>query len=167
MKSFFNIALFFSISLFFSYCSNTTGNKKNSITVAEVKDKAKPASSYQDTLLIHNKAAVFYFPDSFQLKKIQLKVEKSVFESREHESFYQIRNAKNVIKQNTPSVSIRDAKNVRYLKFIKENDTTHIIDLDSKLDPYGLFLFDGNQDPKLVDMMNVDTELWFYFKNSH
>jgi hypothetical protein len=38
------------------------------------------------------------------------------------------------------------------------------IDLDKYAETYGLFLFDGKKSPKLVDMMNIDTELYVYFK---
>ena len=163
--TFLQLLIFFTV--FISGCSNNTGNKVDSSDKNKQQVKVKPPSSFPDTLLIQNKSAVFYFPDSIQLEKIQMNTDKSVFESNEHEFFYQIRNAKGVIKQNTPSLNVVDAKKVRFIRFTKDNDTSIVIDLDSKMDSHGLFLFDGKQDPKQVDMMNIDTELWVYFKTSN
>jgi hypothetical protein len=35
--------------------------------------------------------------------------------------------------------------------------------LNDKNDPFGIFLFDGVQSPRLVDMTNIESELGFYF----
>lgn len=148
-------------------CSDSYNKGEKSLEKKDKKINSKAASNFQDTLNINEQAAVFYFPDSLQLIEIKKSTDKSTFESLEHEYFYQIRNAKKVIKQNQPGLQILDAKNVRYIKFIRKNKTSSIIDLDTKMDTYGLFLFDGNKDPLQTDMMNVDTELWFYFKPSH
>ena len=167
MKYFIQIFCSIFLTVLLANCSDSNGSNKNSINKSESQVNVKPGSSFQDTLLIQNKSAVFFFPDSIQLEKIKLNTEKSVFESTEHEFFYQIRNAKNVIKQNNPSLNIVDAKKIRFINFTKDDKSSLVIDLDSKMDSYGLFLFDGRKDPKLVDMMNIDTELWFYFNNSN
>jgi len=125
--------------------------------------KSKPPSNYPDTLLIEEKAAVFFYPDSIQLKKIEEITDKTVFESTTHESFYQMRNSKIVLAKDWPSVKIIEAKNTRYLLFRKSNADTVVIDLDTKNDAYGLFLFDDIKDPRFADMMNIDTELFRYF----
>lgn len=124
---------------------------------------SKPPSNFPDTLLVEQKTAVFFYPDSIQLKKIEEITDKTVFESTTHESFYQIRNSKIVIAKDWPTVKIIEAKNTRYLLFRKSNTATVQIDLDTKNDPYGLFLFDGTKDPYFADMMNIETELSRYF----
>jgi len=48
--------------------------------------------------------------------------------------------------------------------FIKKDGSKEYIDLNKYTEIYGLFLFDGKKTPKLVDMMNIDTELYVYFK---
>jgi len=124
---------------------------------------SKPPSSYQDTLVISETAAVFYHPDSLQLKKIKALEDSMIFEGTMHEYFYQMRNARMVIGKGWPNAKIIEANNVRFLVFKKKNNETLIIDLDTKGDPYGLFLFDQIHDPALVDMMNIDNELPRYF----
>lgn len=87
-----------------------------------------------------------------------------VFESLQHDCFYQMRNARLVLQKYWPQIQIVETSKARYLLFIKADKSKTIIDLDSKNDICGIFLFDSKQDPELIDMMNVDTELGFYFK---
>lgn len=133
--------------------------KKESLPVYQ-----KPASNYRDSLHINSPAAVFYHPDSLQLLHIKATMDSSVYESTMHEFFYQMRNARMVIKKNRPGLKITEAKNCRHLVFHKKDGTAEFIDLDTKNDAYGLFLFNQNKSPLLVDMMNIDTALGFYFE---
>lgn len=80
-----------------------------------------------------------------------------------HEYFYQMRNARIVINRDWTGIKVIEAKNIRYLLFEKQNKQIQLIDLDQKGDPYGLFLFDGEKDVTMADMMNIDNELSRYF----
>ena len=63
------------------------------------------------------------------------------------------------------SKQIVEAKNIRFLLFHgKDNDSTYI-DLNTKNDSHGLILFQPGKKPHFADMMNIDTELGYYFKN--
>lgn len=145
-------------------CTNSTVKEKGEKPAADINKKvpSKPPATYQDTLKIDTIAAVFYIPDTIQLQKIKEITEEKVFESQVHEYFYQMRNARMVLKINWPGINIIEAKNVRYLLFKKSNAETKCVDLDKK-DPYGLFLFNGSKDPHPADMMNIDSELPLYF----
>ncbi len=125
----------------------------------------KPPSGFIDTLVINSNAAVFYNPDSVQLKKIKAITGKMVFESNTHDCFFQMRNARIVLKQYWPKIQIIEVSSYRYLLFNKMNKNPTVIDLDSKNDMCGIFLFNTLKEPLLIDMMNVDTELEFYFKH--
>lgn len=124
---------------------------------------SKPPASFFDTLNIDFPAAVFYSPDSLQLEKIKSVTDSGIFDGSMHEYYYLIRNARIVIKKNIPQLKIIEAKNVKYLLFIRADKTIDYIDLDTKKDAYGLFVFDRLQPPRLLDMANIDTELGFYF----
>lgn len=82
-----------------------------------------------------------------------------------HDYFYQMRNGRNVVREAWPALTVIDAKNYRYLLFVKRDDSCQCIDLNAKGDLYGIFLFDGRKDPVLVDMPNIKTALGFYFKD--
>ena len=75
-----------------------------------------------------------------------------------------MRNARIVIKKTWPALKIIESKHYRYLLFMKKDGSKECIDLDKYDDMYGLFVFDANQSPELVDMMNIETQVSFYLK---
>lgn len=156
--------LFFII---FSCTNNTVSNKKEETnkvnTITTTKASKKPPGTYQDTLTINLPAAVFYHPDSLQLEKIKAITDTMVYEGTMHEYFFQMRNARMVIKKTWLWLTIIESKNYRYLLFIKKDGSRECIDLNTKNDAYGLFVFDGKKPPRLVDMTNIESELGFYF----
>jgi hypothetical protein len=123
----------------------------------------KPPSSFSDTLIIRVSAAVFYNPDSIQLQKIKEMVTKNEYESSIHDCYYQMRNARNLIKQSWSGIHIIETSTNRYLVFVKADKTKTVIDLNIIGDTCGIILFDGKKEPELADMMNIDTALGFYF----
>ncbi|QEC69863.1 hypothetical protein FRZ67_22130 [Panacibacter ginsenosidivorans] len=124
----------------------------------------KPYSTFQDTLKVSKPSAVFFHPDSLQLEKIKQQTDSTAFKDLTHVDFYLTQNARNVIRNAWPSLNIIEARSFRYLLFLKKDGSKEYIDLDQYVETFGLFLFDGKKSPKFVDMMNVDTELYFYFK---
>ena len=117
-----------------------------------------------DTMLIDFPAAVFYHPDSLQLKKIKELTDSAIFDATMHEYFFQMRNARMSIKRDWPWLKIVEAKNVRFILFHAKDDDSTYLDLNSRNDPDGLILFYPGKKPHHADMMNIDTELGFYFK---
>ncbi|OIR05091.1 hypothetical protein GALL_129070 [mine drainage metagenome] len=130
-----------------------------------VKHGKKPGSSFSDTLVIKNAAAVFYNPDSVQLEKIKKLNKPMEFSSLTHQNFYLMRNAKIVLSKYWPGLKIIEVNKIRYLLFVKKDQSKILIDLDTKDDIAGIILFNKIKDPQLIDMMNIDTELNFYFNH--
>ena len=110
-------------------------------------------------------AAVFYLPDSLQLEKIKDLTDSEIFEATMHEYFFQMRNARKSINRDWPQLRTIEAKNVRYLLFKGQGSDSTYIDLNTRGDSHGLFLFQPGKKPHYTDMMNIDTELGYYFKN--
>lgn len=137
--------------------------KKDNDKTAPVIIKTKPGAIIKDTLSINSKSAVFYEPDSIQLEHIKAANPTNVFDATMHEYESQVRNAKAYFHEHWPNIKIIDAKNFRYLRFIKTNGQIELIDLDTKNDAVGLFLFDPQKSPALVDMMNIDSVVPNYF----
>jgi hypothetical protein len=123
----------------------------------------KPPASFSDTAKPGYPSAVFYYPDDAQLEKIKAVTDSMIFKSLVHESFYQMRNARRVLEKYYPLARILEVKNARYLLFTNAAQKKECIDLDTKNDAYGLFIFDGKKAPRLVDMTNIETEAGFYF----
>jgi hypothetical protein len=156
------------ITLFLFAGSCSDGHKKNT-QQAEVSPKTrsliikKPGTGYDDTIVIKAKSAVFYSPDSIQMEKIKTVNEKAIFDMLTHNCHYQMENARMVIKRYWPQIKIVETSTFRYLLFEKTNKSKVCIDLNDKNNICGLFLFDGEKDPALIDMPNIDTQLNLYF----
>ena len=155
------------IILITTMCCSCSGSPRQA---AEEKSKTrnkneshKPKSSFSDTVKIIPPAAVFYNPDSLQLEKIKAITDPAVFESTVHDCFYQARNSRIVLKKYYPDLAVTEVKNARYLQLVYADGKNDYFDLDGQDDPCGLIIFDGHQLPRVVDMMNVETELGFYF----
>jgi hypothetical protein len=149
-----------------SYADTTQNNrqaeeKKAGAKPANIK---KPASSFNDTIIIDSKSAVFYNPDSLQMEKIKAVNEKSIFTMIEHDCFYQMQNARVVIKKYWPQLKVIEISKSRYMLFVKADKSKVCIDLNNKNDICGIFLFDRKKDPELADMPNINTALGFYFE---
>ena len=150
-------------------CSDTgTSRKKETANEgpAETVPAAykKPPSTFSDTLAINAKSAVFFNPDSLQLEKIRATTPKNMYESDVHNCFYQMRNARMVLKKYYPRIHIIVTSKARFILFIKASKSKIYVHLDTKGDRCGIFLFKKKKDPELIDMMNIDTALGFYFK---
>ena len=124
----------------------------------------KPPSTFHDTLKIDFSVAVFYLPDSLQLEKIKELTDSAIFDAMLHEYFFQMKNARISIKRDWPGLKIVEAKNVRFILFHGKDDDFTYIDLNTKNDSHGLILFQPGKKPHFADMMNIDTELGYYFK---
>ncbi|MFA5245278.1 MAG: hypothetical protein WC380_08245 [Pedobacter sp.] len=158
--------LFIIFSLVFSACSGQPEKKENTAEQINLPEKflPKPPSSYSDTVVISSPGVIFYDSDSLQLIKTKAINKEMVYESMVHDCFYQMRNAHAVLKQYWPRLKVIDTSKARYLLFIKDDKSKFYIDLNTKNDMCGMFMFDGKKDPELADMTNVDTALGFYFK---
>jgi hypothetical protein len=154
------------LALFLLHCTTPPAappHGQNDSAKANNRLLKKPASSYEDSLLVSANAAVFFRPDSLQMEKIKTIIQKAIFETLAHDCYYQMRNAKTVISRDYPTVRIVDASGCRWVIFRKKNGGEKPIDLNAIGDICGLFLFDGTKDPVRADMPNIDTYLWNYF----
>lgn len=123
----------------------------------------KPPSSFPDTITIDFPAAVFYNPDSLQIEKLKVITDTMIFESIMHDCFYQVRHSLIVLKKYYPRIKIIEVTNARYLLFEKAGGEKEYIDLNTKNDPCGIFIFDGQKASLQADMTNIESELGFYF----
>ena len=155
------------LSLFACSCTGSVQKDKHSDNGnAERKPEIvkKPASSFEDTIIIDQKSAVFYSPDSMQMEKIKAVNENVIFETITHNCYYQMQNARIVLRKYWPQIRVIETSRVRYLLFVTRNKRKICVDLNSKNNICGIFLFDQKKNPVPVDMPNINTALGFYFK---
>lgn len=163
-------SIFFFIALQLSCCTNKKSTQKDNVEQTKISSSSpaqykKPQASFNDTLIINSICALFYNPDSLQLNKIKGLLKKEEYETEVHNCFYLMRNARIVIKQYWPQIHIVETSRARYLLFIKADKSKTLIDLNAYTDMCGIILFDQKKAPELIDMMNIDTALGFYFKS--
>jgi hypothetical protein len=152
--------------LFSTSCTNNVQNKEVLPTKSDTvrSRQGKLSSSFKDTLSIDYPAAVFFNTDTLQSEHYIEKNGEKVFESIQHEFYYQMKYSRNVLKKYYPNIHVIEAISSRYLKFKTISSGHVIIDLD-KYDLCGMFISDGQKPPVVVDMTNVETQLEFYFSN--
>lgn len=124
----------------------------------------KPGSSFSDTLVIEGAAAVFYNPDSQQLLQIKAISPPATFQSQTHEFFFQMRNARRFLKRDWPNLKVIETNLFRFLLFRIKGRQAYIIDLDGYPAYSGIFLYKEGKKPHEIDMMNVETELYYYYQ---
>jgi hypothetical protein len=157
-------------SLFFvllaAACTSHSSQKNNASAQGITEDRLlykKPPSTYADTLVIRGKAAVFYSPDSLQLLRIKAITDSMVYESDSHDCFFQMRNARLVIRKYWPRLQLLETSRARWLLFTNNDKSVRTIDLDSRGAMCGIFIFDGQKEPEPVDMTNLESAFHFYF----
>jgi hypothetical protein len=124
----------------------------------------KPPSSYNDTILIDRSCIVYYFPDSMQLEKIRLVTDSAIFNSTMHEFEYLIKNARRAVSESkaVEGIPVREVLKARYLLFRGQGGDS-CIDLNTRGDVIGIYLFKPSKWPRAVDLANIDTDLTAYF----
>ena len=157
------ILLFF--CLYLVSCSNTTNkNKSTEVNVESMgAGNKKSDNRFTDTLVIDFTAAVIYNPDSLQLEKLKVFTKPMDFESNVHECIYLLRFSWNEIKNNWPKIKIIETGNAGFVLFKSEEGNEEYIDLNTRKDFCGIFLFDGHKKVHFADLANIATELGFYF----
>lgn len=135
-------------------------NNENKTKISNV----RPGATNQDTLFIEKfPAVIFYNPDTLQLENIKKVTKPSVFQSQTHEFFYQMRNARIVMKKDWPQLTQIITNTHRYIAF-KKGSSIETIDLNKIEDFSGMILWNGIKKPQKIDMMSIETELYYYFK---
>lgn len=139
------------------FSCNSELKKSPPTTVHEVKHK--PGTFSKDTLSFTGPSIVFYGPDKLQLEVIRKQTNPTIFDGIMHEFEFQIRYCKKVLQSAKLKIPVYDVINIRYLNFQNSNYGNHLLDLNAFDDPYGVFLYNGHDQPQLADMTNFEQAL--------
>ena len=145
-------------------CSEQGKEKPAAINGDSVTEKTiePPQQRQSDTLVITSKTAVFYEPDSIQIAKRKKEIGEENFRIGFDDYAFSVNSSIEFLeKEKLPVV---DAKDKKYLKFIKANRTSRIIKIDSLADLWGIYLFDPSKEPYSADMTIMDEEFEQYFR---
>ena len=173
MRPTFNHFLFFVLTL--SSCA-TKDNKQEVKTEVQYSTTDTTQQSYSqqtnldikeiegnsDTLMIDTKAAVFFQPDSLQMKKRMKEVGERDFRAGADDYIYYINiSAKYLEKQ---GLIVMDAKGKKYLKFVKSDKKEQVVRLDTLNDLWGMYLFEPQKKPHYADIIEIENDYKNYFK---
>ena|ERR1700733_13573062 len=147
--------------LIFSGCTHNDHTGDNAHGYSSGKDSATIVEN-SDTLTIDRKAAVFYSPDSLQIEKRK----KDIGEDNFYVGADDYLNYLNISENFLDSVKlpIMDAKDNKYLKFIRDNNSQTVIRLDTLPELWGIYFFDPAKKEKWVDITTIDEEYNSYFR---
>ena len=115
-----------------------------------------------DTLTVDKKAAVFYSPDETQIAKRKKEIGEENFYVGADDYLNYLHTSHDFL--DSIKLTIFDAKDKKYLKFIRSDKSQTIIKLDTLSELWGIYFFDPNKTQKLVDMTMIEEEYKSYFK---
>lgn len=158
--------LFFAIvAIIFFSCGRTADEKETPAGIDTVPVRhaaAKTSAPNSDTLYINTKAAVFYAPDSARIDRAKKDAGEDAFYTGADDYVYYIGKCREYFD----SVKLKTvyAKDKKYIRFIKDDDTRIYVKLDTLPELWGIYLFEPKKDPKLVDMLAIEDEYNNYYK---
>jgi outer membrane lipoprotein-sorting protein len=158
-----------SIILALTLAACSTENNKTKIesqqTSAESLSKDKnstTAITNFDTLIVDKEAAVFYSPDTTQIANRKKEIGEENFYVGADDYLNYLHTSHDFL--DSTKLIILDEKDKKYLKFIHSDKSQTIIKLDTLAELWGIYFFDPNKKPKLIDMTIIDEEYKSYFK---
>ena len=114
-----------------------------------------------DTITINEKAAVLYRPDTTQIDKRKKQVGEEDFYVGVDDYLFSMHTANDYL--DSMKLKVFDVEGRKILRFIKKDNSQELIKLDTLPELWGVYLFEPEKRPKLVDMTSIDEEYKNYF----
>ena len=149
-----------------SSCSTKTDKGKTDLPQTAVESsntlEKKPLTvDNSDTLVIDRKAAVFYSPDTTQIERRKKEVGEDNFYAGADDYLNYMQTSQDFL--DSVNLPIVDAKDNKYLKFIRFDKVQNVVKMDTLPELWGIYLFNPSKKEKLVDMTMIDEEYKNYF----
>jgi len=155
-----------SFAFFIFSCSNTGDGKHNNIAKDSTPPKPVAANianiSVKDTLIVSATSAVFYYPDSAQIERRKKEIGEDTFYIGADDYAFYLDQCYNYFKG--VELKTTEAKEVKYIKFVKADNTSTWVKLDTLPDLWGVFLFKPQKEPRLADMIAIEDDYKDYYK---
>lgn len=143
-----------------TFISSADTTQKVDTPKAQIAPQPSPLDT--DTLTIDRKAAVFYQPDSLQIEKRMKEAGEADFRAGADDYIYYVNTSAEYLEKQ--GLSVLDAKNKKYLKFVLADKRTHVINLDTLQELWGMYLFDPKKKPYAADMTMIEDEYKNYYR---
>lgn len=131
-------------------------------TVNKTSEPIQVSSKTTDTLIINNKSAVIFEPTENSINKRKKEIGEEVFYIGADDYLFYLDQSITFLEKQ--EINIVQTKNNRILKFISEDKSETIINLNSEEQIWGIYLFDPKWKPKKIDMTATEEEFKEYLK---
>lgn len=122
----------------------------------------KKLPSDSDTLTIDTKSAVFYQPDNIQIERRMKETGEENFRAGADDYIYYVNTSADYLEKQ--GLSVIDAKNKKYLKFIMADKKVQLVKLDTLSELWGMYLFVPTKTPHFADITVIEDDYKNYFK---
>lgn len=120
------------------------------------------ATNHSDTLIITKNAAVYYSPDSLHMEQWKKELGEEDFSTVADDwSYYMMISQEYLAKIALP---VEDASGKKAVKFIKADNSTVIIRLDTLKSYWAAYLFTPAKDPVTADIVSMEESCKQYFE---
>ena len=119
--------------------------------------------SAADTVVLKEKAVLFFRVDTLQLQRIQQKTLEMVYDSSARECVSVTNNARLALRANWQDLKEIDNKGARYLMCVRSDKSRICIDMNAPGELCAIYAFDPSKDPQPVDMQSVEQSIRNYF----
>ena len=117
-----------------------------------------------DTLIITGPSVVIIKFDSTGWEKTRLRMGHNEYETARHECVSLMTNTRSSLKEYWPQLRLVEVSGPSRVLFITGDGKRTVIEVDDVTYPCGAFLFNGRKPPVFSDMMNLGTDMDYYFK---
>ncbi len=125
-------------------------------------DNIQISKKVTDTIIIKSICAVIFEPSEISIVKLKNEGgEENFYIAADDYLFYLNESNKFIEKQ---GIKIVQTKNDKILKFVSNDKTETIINLNSENEIWGIYLFDPKLKPKKIDMTSTEEEIKKYIK---
>lgn len=136
-------------------------NKDLIVSKNKISGNSQPTLN-SDTLFIKSKCAVIYSPTEKSIEKRKNDVDEENFYVGVDDALFYINESEEYLQ--SKKIKIVRTENNKILKFISNNKSVTLINLDLEKELFGIYLFDPKQKPRKVRITNVSDEFETFMK---
>lgn len=134
--------------------------EENKVEEKIVSTSSQNSINNNDTLIVTEKCAVMYWPDSLQTEKLKKQLGEDTFHIGADDCAAGLNDASMFLEKQKLKIFNTSQKFILFKSF----NSTIIIQRDTLSQWCGVFLFQPSQQPKSIDYYNIEEEFKNYFK---
>lgn len=134
----------------------------DSIVPSVLSQKKKPFQLAGDTIIVCDRVAVIIEPDSARIERSKMEVGEEVFYVGADDYLFYLNKSSEFL--DSLKLTIIDVKEEKFLKFVLNDKSYHVIKPDTLPDLWNIYLFDPSRKAQKIDMTMIEDEYKNYFR---